>query len=349
MIAMIRLEAFQPSIEQMDNPDLRAQPVCVVNGEHGSVIVAASTQAQTAGVRSGMTWEEAQMHCPDCVRIVSRPGRYSEISGRIMEALREITPEVEVFAVDEAFLDLTSCQSYYRNQPETIGRLIQETVNKASSGLPCSVGISGDKTTARWAARQGYPDGLTLLPPDQAERRLHDVPLADLCGIGPEVAAFFARHDVYCCGDMKRIPVGVPARRYGNAGRRWWLMAQARDPAAVEPGRKSPASLSLGKVLSPQTAEITIIQGNFMRLAEKLALHLRRHGQIVAEFHIAMRCPDGWRQDWLCPPQATNDSLEIFRLSKRFLRQHWFGDSVLQIRLQAAPPVAEGGQPDIFA
>lgn len=350
MIAMVKLDALFSSIEQLENPDLRGRPVCVVNGDHGSILITASHEAQAIGVQSGMTWTEAQERHPDCARIVSRPARYREISGRIMEALREITPEVEAFALDEAFLDLTSCQSYYRHQPAVIGRLIQNTVRKASAGLSCSVGISGDKTSARWAAGQQSPGGVALLHPDQAEEHLRRVPLTALCGIGPEVATFFAQYDVHCCGDMKKIPITVPARRYGDLGRRWWLMAQARDPAPVDTWGKHTASPSQGTVLPPQTHEATILQNHFMRVAEKLAMHLRRHGLLVPEFHIAMRCAEGWRQARLRPPHATNDGLEIFRLSKRFLRQYWFGDTVQQIRIQAVSPAPDGGQqPDFFA
>lgn len=348
MIALIDMDAFFASVEQQDNPRLQGRPVGVVNGEQGSTIIAASYEARAHGIRTGTPWAEARQRHPECVRIVSRPARYSEVSARIMAALQEVTPELEVFSIDEAFLDLTSCQAYYRNQPEAIGRLIRETVYK-TSGLSCSVGISGDKTTAKWAAKQHKPGGLTLVHPDEAEARLAEVPLTELCGIGPGIAEFFAQYDVYCCGDMKKIPISVPAQRFGNLGRRLWLMAQARDPAAVDGRPHEPKSLSHGKILPPQTREVTIIQGFFMHMAEKLAMRLRRHGYVVQEFHVSMRCPEGWRQAWMRTEQATSDGREIFRLCKRFLRQHWFGEVVQQIRVHAASPAPAGTQPDFFA
>jgi len=84
-------------------------------------------------------------------------------------------------------------------------------------------------------------------------------------------------------------------------------------------------------------------------MAEKLAMRLRRHGYVVQEFHVSMRCPEGWRQAWMRTEQATSDGREIFRLCKRFLRQHWFGEAVQQIRIHAASPVPAGTQPDFFA
>ena len=348
MIALVDMDAFFSSVEQMDNPRLQGCPVGVVNGEQGSTIIAASYEARALGIRTGTSWADARARCPEFVRVVSRPARYSEISNRIMTALQEVTPELEIFSVDEAFLDLTSCQAYYRYQPETIGHLIRATVLKAS-GLSCSVGISGDKTTAKWAAKQEKPGGLTLVHPDEAEQRLANIPLTELCGIGPGIAEFFAQYDVYRCGDMKRIPISVPAQRFGNLGRRLWLMAQGRDPAAIDQRAHEPKSLSHGKILPPQVREVTIIHGFFMHMAEKLATRLRRHGYVVQEYHISMRCPEGWRQAWMRTEQGTSDGAEIFRLCKRFLRQHWFGEVVQQIRIHAASPVPSGMQPDFFA
>ena len=147
-LALAQLPAGHPVRADVEEIDRAARVVGVVNGEQGSTIIAASYEARAVGIRTGTPWAEARARCPEFVRVVSRPARYSEISSRIMTALQEVTPELEVFSVDEAFLDLTSCQAYYRYQPETIGRLIRATVLKVS-GLSCSVGISGDKTTAK--------------------------------------------------------------------------------------------------------------------------------------------------------------------------------------------------------
>lgn len=348
MVALVDMDAFFASVEQKDNPRLRGVPVGVVNGESGSTIVAASYEARTFGIRTGTRWQEARERCPQCVRIVARPARYSEVSALIMQALADISPDIEVFSVDEAFLDLTSCQRYYRNQPERIAQLIQERIREAS-GLSCSVGIAGDKTTAKWAAGQRKPGGITVVHPDEAEARLADRPITELCGIGPGVAAFFADYGVHTCGDMKKIPVSVPARRFGNLGRRFWLMAQGKDPEAVETRHSQPQSFSHGKVLPPVTRNPAVLQSYYLHLAEKMAARLRQAEMTVRDFQIGLRAPEGWRQAWLQAEQPTNDGITIFRLCKRFLRQYWFGEPVQQIHLQGSMPQPAGTQPDLFS
>ncbi len=348
MVALIDMDAFFASVEQMDNPRLAGRPVGIVNGEHGSAIVAASYEAKSAGIRTGTRHAEALRLCPGFVRIVARPARYAEISGRIMAALHDVSPEIEVFSVDEAFLDLTTCQDYYRHRPERIVRLIQDTVHEASGGLSCSVGLSGDKTTAKWAAKQNKPRGSLIVPPDEAEATLAPVALTELCGIGPGMAQFFADYGVHVCGDMKRIPISVPARRFGNLGRRLWLMAQGRDPAPVDTRQHEQKSMSHAKILPPATRNPAVLQTYYMHLAEKMAVRLRRDGLMVRDFHVGLRAPEGWRHAALQSEQPTDDGLAIFQLCKRFLRQHWFGEVVQQVYIHGSQPAPAGTQPDFF-
>ncbi|MFN3585963.1 MAG: hypothetical protein ACK4UT_00550 [Moraxellaceae bacterium] len=348
MIALVDMDAFFAAVEQLDHPTLRGQPVGVVNGEQGSTFIATSYEARALGIRTGTRWQEARARCPGCVRVVARPARYAEISARIMAALTEVTPEVEVFSVDEAFLDLTACQAYYRYRPEAIATLIRDTV-RAASGLSCSVGLAGDKGTAKWAAQQHKPGGIRLVHPDEAEATLAPVPLTELCGIGPGMAAFFAEYGVVTCGDMKKIPISVPARRFGNLGRRLWLMAQGRDPSPVQVQSRDPHSLSHGKILPPGTRQPDVILGFLQHLSEKLAVRLRRHGYVVQEISVGLRCPEGWRQGWLRADAPTDDGLIIYLLARRFLRQHWFGEVVQQVRIGTSSPEKAGQQPDFFA
>jgi len=102
-----------------------------------------------------------------------------------MFTLSRFTPDIEIFSVDEAFLDVTHCQQLW-GSPREIAQRVKRAVYEIS-GISCSVGVSGDKTTAKFAARQQKPDGLTIIPPWQARERLADTPLIELCGIDTRV------------------------------------------------------------------------------------------------------------------------------------------------------------------
>ena len=85
------------------------------------------------GVHTGMRLKEAQRICPGFVQVPAHPERYAQVSTRIMEALSSITPDMEIFSVDEAFLDITHCQRLL-GTPQRIARQVKQTVLEASGG-----------------------------------------------------------------------------------------------------------------------------------------------------------------------------------------------------------------------
>lgn len=136
IIALVDMNCFFAQIEQQDYPFWRNRPVGVTNGKLGSTIITASYEARSYGVKTGMRLKEARQLCPDIIQTPSRPNRYAAVSSSIMAALYDISPTVEVYSVDEAFLDLTDCQSIYKGA-EHIGRLIKDTISEVA-GLICS-------------------------------------------------------------------------------------------------------------------------------------------------------------------------------------------------------------------
>jgi len=109
VILLADMNAFFASVEQVDHPEWRAKPVALTNGDIGTCIITCSYEARAFGVRTGMHIKQARQLCPQLIRISSRPRRYAEVSADIMRALAQFTPDIEVFSVDEAFLDVTRC------------------------------------------------------------------------------------------------------------------------------------------------------------------------------------------------------------------------------------------------
>ncbi len=146
-IILVDMNAFFCGVEQADHPEWQGRPIGITNGEQGTCIITSSYEARAYGVRTGMRVREAKAICPGFIQIPSRPERYAEVSTNIMHALTDITPDVEVFSVDEAFLDISHCRRLL-GAPPRVARLVKQTVQEASGGVLCSVGVSGDKTTA---------------------------------------------------------------------------------------------------------------------------------------------------------------------------------------------------------
>jgi DNA polymerase IV len=341
------MDAYFAQIEQRDFPQLRGKPVAVTNGEKGSCIITRSYEARAYGVKTGMRWYEARRLCPGLVRQPSRPGVYAALSSRIMEVLATVSPDIEIFSVDEAFLDLSHCRGLYQSAGE-VARLIRERV-WAATGLTCSVGISGDKTTAKIASKRGKPNGYFIIPPWQAKAALAPLPVTDLCGINRGVAQFLAQYGVYYCGQMATIPINVLAKRFGNIGRRLWKMCQGEDPEPVKLTIAAPKSIGHGKVMPPATTDQTVILTYLAHMAEKVAQRMRRHQLVAQRFFIGLKTAEGWLAKDYRAVQPTQDGLLIYQFAKALLLQHWQGEPVFQCQITALRPQTGSGQLDLFA
>jgi DNA polymerase-4 len=346
-IILMDMDAFFASIEQYDQPKLRGRPVAITNGMQGSCIITCSYEARAYGIKTGMRLKEARRLYPDLIQCPANPERYAAVSSNIMSALLDISPDVEVFSVDEAFLDVTRCQKLL-GPPPRIARLVKQKVFEVS-GLSCSVGVSGDKTTAKFAAKQDKPNGLACIPPWEARQHLAAVPVTELCGIADGIGRFLAERGVWTCGDMIHLPIGELARRFGNPGRRIWYMCQGEDPARVETHVPAPKSVGHGKVVPPDTRSRQVLLIYLQHMSEKVAARLRRHDMQAQKFFIGLLTRDGWVGDKLQNVMPTNDGLLIFKLGKKVLQTNWQGEGVHQVQVTALDPQPAAVQLELFA
>ena len=348
MIALIDMNAFFASLEQLDNPFWRGRPVAVTNGTRGTCCITSSYEARAMGVKTGMHLRKARELCPGLIQASARPERYAEVSTRIMKSLENVCPEIEIFSVDEAFLDLTCSQTYYRHDPRRIGHLIKQTVYKAS-GLLCSVGISGDKTTAKWAAKQMKPNGLTIVEPWRSAEVLSKVPVTDLCGIKKGIGGYLADRGVHVCGDMKHLPISELSRRFGNLGRRIWYMAQGEDPDELQQEVKAPKTIGHGKVIPPNTRDLGTIAIYLMHMAMKIGRRLRKYEYQAQTFSIGLLVRDhGWLGGKYSVVVPTDDGFKVNELCAYFLHSQWKGQGVYQVGIRALDPQPKCMQGDLF-
>ncbi len=347
-IILVDMNAFFCSVEQMDYPELQGRPIGITNGSQGTCIITCSYEARAFGIRTGMRLREAQRLCPGFIRIPSHPRRYAEVSTNIMDALTMLTPDVEVFSVDEAFLDITHCQRLM-GPPEQIAQMVKQTVLEASGGVLCSIGLSGDKTTAKYAAKLNKPNGLTIIPPWEARTTLAAAPVTELCGIARGIGGFLAARGVHTCGDMQRLPIGELGKRFGNLGRRIWLMAQGLDPEPVKVSVPAPKTIGHGKVMPPNTTDVNLIQTFLLHMSEKVAARLRRHGFLASSFFIGLRGAEGWISGKYRPALPTDHGPDIMGLCRRFIAQEWRGEAVSQVQVTALDPHHDNMQIEMFA
>lgn len=345
-IAHIDMNAFFASIDQRDFPQLMGKPLGITNGLSGTCIITCSYEARAYGVKTGMRLREARKLCPQLIQRPARPQVYTHVSTNIMRAIKNTCPDVEVFSVDEAFVDITPCQKLYGSPIHTAG-LLKRTVYEAS-GLLCSLGLSGDKTTAKYAAKLQKPDGFTVIPPWESRERLRHVPVTELCGIADGIGGFLANHGVRYCGDMEKLPIGVLIKRFGNLGRRIWYMCQGEDPDPLHPDVAAPKSVGHGKVMPPNTSSRDAILTYLQHMTTMVGTRMRKHNLEARTYWIALKSEMGWLGAKARLDTFSNDQQKIFRLGREVIGAHWQGEGVRQIQVTAVDPRPAALQLDMF-
>lgn len=293
VIMHVDMNAFFASVEQQANPALRGKPIAVVGSSHRTVITTSSYEARAFGVKTGMAPWEARRCCPQLIFVIGDNRKYCHTSSRIMEMMLEYTPEVEVFSIDEAFMDVTGSLTYLYDTPERIAYLLKARIRHAF-GITCSVGIAPNKLLAKLASDMQKPDGLTVIRQGDVARVMETLPIKDLCGVGRKMERHLNMMSIYTCGELGRCDEARLTRRFGVIGRRLKEMGLGIDNSAVVPHGEDDEVKSVGHSMT-LTRDISAredILRYLLQLSEMVGRRARRYGVSGRTVNLYVRYAD---------------------------------------------------------
>src|SRR5690606_14023840 len=143
----------------------------------------------------------ARKLCPDALIVPPRFERYREVSASVMQTFGDFSPDVEAISLDEAFLDMSGAENIF-GPPEMMGRKLKDAVREVTGGLNVTVGISGTKYVAKVASGYRKPDGLTIVPQNEAKAWLAPLPVSYLWGVGRKTEPRLLRIGLKTIGDV---------------------------------------------------------------------------------------------------------------------------------------------------
>src|SRR5437763_14305828 len=190
------LDAFYASVEQLLDPSLRGKPIAV----GGGVVLAASYEAKSFGISSGMSGRRARELCPQLIFVGGHFQDYQRLGDAAINVLNDFTPFIERISIDEAFADVAGCTHLFGSPPE-IARTVRARV-RAELGLPLSIGVARTKHLAKIASQVAKPDGLVIVEPDTELEFLHALPVSLMWGVGPATEARLAKIGVTTIGQL---------------------------------------------------------------------------------------------------------------------------------------------------
>ncbi len=344
-ILHVDMNAFFASVEQQANPALQGLPVAVVGSGRRTVITTSSYEARARGVKTGMAIWEGKRACPELVVVVGDNRKYMDTSRRIVAMMREYTPLVEVFSIDEAFLDVTESQRLF-GSARTIAYQLKARIRHCF-GLTCSVGIAPNKLLAKLASDMQKPDGLTVITPEGLPALLERIPVGDLCGVGKKVQRHLEGLGIHTCGQLGRFPLELLEQHFGVVGRQLKAMGQGLDTGVVLPDEEQAAVKSVGHsmTLRRDVLEREELLRYLLQLSEMVGRRARRYGLAGRTLHLGLRFSDlsgRGMQETMAGP--INQSQDIYQGALQLLERLGYDQPVRLVAIRLTNLCYQGGQ-----
>lgn len=320
VILHIDMNAFFASVEQVANPKLRGRPIAVIGSDHRTVITTASYEARAFGVKTGMNVPEAKKLCRELIFVVGDNRKYTTANARMLEVFNRYTPAVEVFSIDEAFLDVTGSIKLFGDGPE-IARRIKDEIKK-EVGITCSVGVAPNKLLAKLASDMQKPDGLTVIEPGRVAEVMEKLPVSELCGIGPSLIASLAAMGIRTCGELGRATPSALRTRFGIIGERLRLMGMGMDESEVMPVGEEQDAKSVGHAMTlrADTWDKDELAMHLLHLSEKVGRRMRRSHYLGDTVTLTLRYTDfrTFSQSMRFR-KPVNDGMDVYLLAMKLL------------------------------
>lgn len=323
-ILLADMNSFFASVHQALDTRLHGRPVIVAGDpekRHG-IVLTASYEAKRLGIKTGMGVWDARRICPNGVFIKPRYDLYVSFSSRILSIMREFTPLVEPFSIDEAFLDVSGCRKLF-GPPVTIARELKKRI-KQDVGITCSIGIGPNKLLAKMAAGLEKPDGLTVLHQDDVPLRLWPLPVRELFGVGPRYEEHLRKLNIRTIGDLAQFPVGPLKRKFGLNGEVLWLSANGIDSSPVDPDSLNRAKSIGQQITLPRDYQGDAVKMVILELADLVGYRVRSEGYVGKTVVLSLRDTSfRWLSRMQALPEYTNLSLDISQAALALLKKHW--------------------------
>lgn len=230
------MDAFFASVEQLDDMSLRGKPVAVGGSGERSVVAAASYEARKFGVHSALSSVIARKRCPGLIFVKPRFERYHEVSEKVFEIFRGYSSLVEPLSIDEAFLDVTDDIRKIGSATIIAGDIKNEI--KLQIGITASAGISVNKFLAKIASGINKPDGLFVIPPEEAEKFIDRLAIDKFYGIGAVTAEKMHKLGIHTGADLKKWDISALTRNFGKTGAFYYRIVRGIDERPVEPDQE---------------------------------------------------------------------------------------------------------------
>jgi nucleotidyltransferase/DNA polymerase involved in DNA repair len=360
VIFLADCQSFYASVEKADHPGCHNKPVAVAGDpeRRSGIILAACPIAKSFGVTTAQRLGEALSKCPELIVMRPRMQHYIDVSHMITQIYKEYTDLVEIFSIDEQFLDVSASLGLF-DDPIAIAQSIQQKVLQ-QTGVWVRIGISSNKILAKiatdiWAKKN--QTGIFTLHKSNIETRLWKEPVHKMFGVGSRMTAHFAWLGMHTIGDIARTPLARLKERFrARFGKQsdihaevMWRTANGVDDSPVTPGTFDTPPKSVGHMMTlPRDyTDHTEVDTILLELTEEVCRDCRRKGYMGWVVSVSCTCspyeaPTGFSRQ-IKMPDPTNHTNAVYEAARMLFYRHWDKMPVRRVGLMLSNLVDDQG------
>lgn len=334
IILHIDFDSFFASVEQQCNPLLRDKPLGVTATNGRTCIIASSREAKQLGIKTGARTDDALRICPTINLVGADFTKYWEVSKKFIAICNNFSPLIEVFSIDELFMDITYCAHLFGGIEGLIVKLKEQIREEIGEYITVSVGVSHNKLLAKLASGLKKPSGTMYIAPAQIESVYRVTKLTDICGIGPRIHERLMAMGITTLLQLRSTPVNTLIGEFGNVqGRFLYHVGQGIDTRPVMTYTEESPVKSVGRqyCLPANEHDQKVVLQNIYELFEEIGFKLRRLNKKARSSGIWLSGAYS-AHGHITQERFVDTGPELFELAMQVLKQKYDGMPVGYVR-----------------
>ena len=309
--------------------DLRDIPSAIggdMEMRHG-IILAKSIPSKKYKIQTGETIMEARRKCSQLYIAPPNYGLYEKCSQAFMNLIREYTPDVEQYSIDEAFMDMSGTQKLWGN-PITLANSIRNRIRE-ELGFTVNIGISSNKLLAKMASEFNKPDHVTTLFPEEIKNKMWPLPISELFFVGRATAKKLIDLGIRTIGELAQSNPELIRQNLKKQGEVVWAFANGIDMSEVR--SQAPPNKGYGNstTIAFDVKDREIAQRVLLALSETLGKRLRSDGVKAEGISVGIKTVDlQYASHQMTLNSATNITNQIYQYACRLFDEQWDGTPI---------------------
>lgn len=350
--AYLSWEAVHRLKNQKETVDLRKIPSVVggdISKRHG-IVLAKSIPAKAYKIQTGEPLVAALRKCPGLTVVKPHHALYQQYSRAFMEILREYSPSVEQYSVDEAFMDMTGMELLF-GEPLEAAQCIRDRIYR-ELGFTVNVGISTNKLLAKMASDFEKPNKVHTLYPEEVQTKMWRLPVRELFCVGGSTEKVLRMLGIKTIGQLAQTEKSLLKQHLKKHGEVIWNFANGIDVSDVASEETENKGYGNSTTLSFNVEDGETARMILLSLAETVGKRLRGHCVRIEVVTVQIRYSDMTRTSHQrVLPDATNSTNEIYRAACSLFDELWDGSPIRLLGLQTGKVFQQedGRQMSLFA